>query len=159
MSKLIFTAIILCFLLSNCKNYKRQPYADDDIESIKSYLNEFYNDYENYFKNEIISTQNYFLYDKIEFYIQNNNTLESEYTNTNNDFLPIIKNFRLKSGKFLDCEVRKISFENTIYDIPETDLFIIQYDVIYENFVCFETFILKPFSDDTYKIYRYFIIH
>lgn len=142
---------------SSCEN--RSKIDEVNMKELTVFINSFYDFINNDPRPEDI--YGYFLNNDIYFYIQNNfdythrfvsNNQETQFT----EFSDIINELHYKSKEMIRKEIAKSEFVKQEYDVPINDLFVLDYNVVYENLETTETFFIKK-VDTTYKIYSFFI--
>jgi hypothetical protein len=144
-------------IFSSCINSRRAN--EIELKELSSYINSFYSFL--FDSLEPKHVKKYFLNERIQFYIQNNSDFKHEgfrivKEDSEIQFVEIINEFYKKSKAIKNIELKKAEFVKQVYDVPINDLFVLDYNVIYENLETTETFFIKK-VDTAYKIYRFFI--
>jgi hypothetical protein len=147
------TGCILVFI-TNCE--RQIQVNENDAKEITIFIDSFYNFLHNDSRQD--DPKKWFLNSYIEFYIQDNSLFTTRIVNNNSDdeFFQIISEFCIESGKVASKSIKDIKFVQQVYDVPQGNLFVINYHVSHEHLDTHETFFIKKIEQD-YKIYRYFI--
>lgn len=153
--KALLLSLSLIFLVGCRENEK---ISENDIQEIGLFIESFYLFINNNPKSDDI--YEWFLNEKIEFYIQDNSRpgepLQIVTNNSGEMFLSIKSGFMQETGQLKNKAIKKIIFEKQPYDIPQSDLFIINYHMAYEYLQTDETFFIKK-ENISFRIYWYFI--
>ena len=141
---------------SSCETARK--INESDMEELIIFINSFYDFLNNDPKPEDV--YKYFFNNDIQFYIINTSHYHRFISRNQStqaiEFIDIINELYYKSKKMKEREIKRAVFVKQVYDVPMSDLFVLDYNVIYEDLEASETFFIKK-ADKTYKIYRFFI--
>jgi len=138
--------LILLFLILGCKEM-----SAEDKGEITEFLQNFYVNIDSFTKDEISSL---FQNQECRFMFDDHSNYSGLFIDDFENLMSFLEEWQNKVGKQLDYSIVEISYPDTVYDIPASNLYFARIRVTYEKSSSVESFLFQK-KEGVFKIYRY----